>query len=108
MHFCTQVAERRQVQPADGLTRGVDGSEVAREDPRVTSVLERLSQLEGRVGTQLDQLVELQQQHVSVTLHPMGSKSVLHLLLVYTLCSNTTTRCHLHSAQHMHAELHAT
>ena len=42
-------------------SEGVDG---AREDPRVSSVLERLSQLEGRVGGQLDQLVHLQQQQV--------------------------------------------
>ena len=44
--------------------RGNKEAEVARQDPRVTSALERLSQLETRVGTQLDHLVELQQQQV--------------------------------------------
>jgi len=43
---------------------GGEGSDLGREDPRVSSVLERLSQLEGRVGTQLDQLLQLQQQQV--------------------------------------------
>ena len=44
---------------------GGEGSDLGREDPRVSSVLERLSQLEGRVGNQLDQLLQLQQQQVA-------------------------------------------
>ena len=45
--------------------RGTKEAEVAWEDPRVSSVLVRLSQLETQVGTQLDRLVELQQQQVT-------------------------------------------
>ena len=61
----TQVAEQREVQLvlADP-DRGTEEAEAAREDPRVSSVLERLSQLETRVGTQLDHMVELKQQQV--------------------------------------------
>jgi len=59
-----QVAEHKQPQQAVPLGMGGEGSDLGREDPRVSSVLERLSQLEGRVGTQLDQLLQLQQQQV--------------------------------------------
>ncbi|KAL0049780.1 hypothetical protein WJX82_009760 [Trebouxia sp. C0006] len=58
----TQVAEHKQPQQAVPLGMGGEGSDLGREDPRVSSVLERLSQLEGRVGNQLDQLLQLQQQ----------------------------------------------
>ncbi|KAL0042529.1 hypothetical protein WJX79_002525 [Trebouxia sp. C0005] len=58
----SQVAEHKQPQQAVPLGMGGEGSDLGREDPRVSSVLERLSQLEGRVGTQLDQLLQLQQQ----------------------------------------------
>ena len=60
-----QVAEQGEAQ--DGLAdrdRGTKEAEVARQDPTVTHMLERLSQLETRVGTQLNHLVELQQQQV--------------------------------------------
>ncbi|DBA90428.1 TPA: hypothetical protein ACH3X1_003700 [Trebouxia sp. C0004] len=58
----TQVAQHKQPQQAVPLDMGDEGYSLGREDPRVSSVLERLSQLEGRVGTQLDQLLQLQQQ----------------------------------------------
>lgn len=59
-----EVAEHKQPQQAVQMGMGGEGSDLGREDPRVSSVLERLSQLEGRVGTQLDQLRQLQQQQV--------------------------------------------
>lgn len=62
-----QVVEEKEVQ--DVLAdhdRGTEEAEVGREDPRVTSVMERLGQLETRVGSQLDHLVELQQQQVAI------------------------------------------
>ena len=45
------------------------------EDPRVSSVLERLGNLEGRVGQQLDHLLRVQEQQVGhiqlPCLHPV-------------------------------------
>jgi len=61
---CVQMAEHKHSQQMPDSGRGGEGAEVGREDPRVSSVLERLSELEGRVGGQLDQLVHLQQQQV--------------------------------------------
>ena len=84
-----QVAEQREAQfvLADH-DRGNKEAEVPRQDPRVTSVLERLSQLETRVGTQLDHLVELQQQQVvflSVcpSVHPLVSLASFCLCIFY-------------------------
>ena len=66
LYSSAQVTEYKQgsAQQACGVGMGSEGVEGGREDPRVSSVLERLSQLEGRVGGQLDQLVHLQQQQV--------------------------------------------
>lgn len=58
-----QVVEQREAQ--DVLAHHDRGTKEAEVDPRVTSVTERLSQLETRVGTQLDHLIELQQQQVA-------------------------------------------
>ena len=67
-----KVAEHKQPQQAVPLGMGGEGSDLGREDPRVSSVLERLSQLEGRVGNQLDQLLQLQQQQVSALIRLMS------------------------------------
>ena len=68
---------------------GNEGVEGAREDPRVSNVLERLSQLEGRVGGQLDQLVHLQQQQVVIQplLNPCLFVCVLVLYAVTLGCA---------------------
>lgn len=66
--FFPQVAEQREGQLVGGGTHegggAYEAAEAVREDPRVSSVLERLTQVESRVGTQLEQLVKLQQQQV--------------------------------------------
>ena len=62
-----QVAEQREGRLGGGTHEGAiayEAAEVVREDPRVSSVLERLTQVESRVGSQLDHLVKLQQQQV--------------------------------------------
>ena len=63
------MADYKQPQLAVELSRDAEGSPVGQADPRASSVLERLSQLEGRVGGQLDQLVQLQQQQVKASVH---------------------------------------
>lgn len=82
-----QVAEQREGRLVGGGTHEgastYEAAEAVREDPRVSSVLERLTQVESRVGTQLDQLVKLQQQQVP---HPSCLSVCAVCLVVCQVC----------------------
>ena len=76
--------------------RGTQEAEVGREDSRVTSVLERLSQLESRVGTQLEHLVELQQQQVAFICLSVCLSVCLAGWLYSSVCLSMCVHVHLY------------
>lgn len=73
--------QKAQLQHVHHDTRDDDLSAIPRstpEDPRVSSVLERLGHLEGRVGQQLDHLLHAQEQQACTSHSATSMSHVIH------------------------------